>query len=196
MAEDTSAPFVDPVDTWFDVVGRDVGAADMATASSAAVSCSIEGDRSNTAGHCYKQSNRLHGIHGDSQHQQQQHKTATMLEPSPFMLLSMDAESGPYKRKGNPILVDDSVGVFSQDTTQQQQACRKRRRDLKEEEQRLVRNENEKQRSHLISTQFHDLQTLLSEAGILIARGTKERVLEATMEYIQMLQQEHTKKEQ
>ena len=58
---------------------------------------------------------------------------------------------------------------------------------LDEKQHRLERNEREKARSHQISQRFQDLQSLLSEAGIRIPKGTKALVLEAAMDYIEFL---------
>jgi hypothetical protein len=71
-----------------------------------------------------------------------------------------------------------------------------KKRKVSTEERRIERNEKEKERANQINVQFQDLQNLLSGAGIVVPKGTKGCVLQATMGYIQMLQQQIAQKDQ
>lgn len=65
----------------------------------------------------------------------------------------------------------------------------KKKPKLEQESRRLRRNEQEQHRSQQLSLQFEDLQAVLTDAGVVVPRGTKGCVLEAAQSYIQFLQQ-------
>lgn len=56
-------------------------------------------------------------------------------------------------------------------------------------DRRLRRNEQEKLRSQHINVQFDKLQKMLSHAGVVVPRGTKGCVLDATQTYVRFLQE-------
>lgn len=81
-------------------------------------------------------------------------------------------------------LSDSAASSFTTRTTE---PTKKRKRNLTEEK-RIQRNAREQARSNRLSQQFECLRTLLTNAGIIVPKGTKGSVLRRTMEYIQALQ--------
>ena len=57
-------------------------------------------------------------------------------------------------------------------------------------DKRSERNAREKERSCRIAKQIDDLRSLLSNGGVIVAKGTKSAVLSEAAEYINMLQQQ------
>jgi Helix-loop-helix DNA-binding domain len=65
-----------------------------------------------------------------------------------------------------------------------------KRRRLLTEQKRLERNSREKERSNIVSNQFNELKNLLSQAAIVIPKGTKNAVLSIAIDYIRALQEQ------
>ena len=72
---------------------------------------------------------------------------------------------------------------------------KKRRKRELTEEKRKQRNAKEQARSNQLSQQFDDLRNLLTQAGIVVPKGTKGCVLTASFEYIKVLQASNQHKE-
>ena len=68
---------------------------------------------------------------------------------------------------------------------------KKRRKRVLTEEKRIERNAKEQARSNQLSQQFEDLRSVLTEAGIVVPKGTKVSILTLAMDYIQLLQQQN-----
>ena len=69
---------------------------------------------------------------------------------------------------------------------------KKRRKRVLTEDKRKERNAKEQARSNQLSQQFDNLRNLLTQAGIVVPKGTKVCVLSLAMDYIRMLQQNQT----
>lgn len=89
----------------------------------------------------------------------------------------------------------DNNNTYSESNTSSRPSKRPSKKP-KVDVKRIERNAREQERSNKIATQFSDLQTILSEAGMILPKNTKGCILSVTLEYLKMLFEHDAQKQQ